>query len=608
MSPNRLLLKYAAKFPWQILLTLVLGFSSAVFNGVGTALLVPLLLGIVSDKFIEPNRVPPSLQGFMSLFEGLSGDSKTLAMFGVVLGIIIVKNVTTYISSLTGGQLSRSLVNSMKLDGINLLLEVDLDFYAKKKAGDLLSHLSHDISQAANSINILVSILRLAITALTYLIILFSISWQLTLLSTVMMIVFFAINQFFVQLSRRLGRNISKKSKTYSNKILEILNANRLIRTVKTEDKEYQKTQQFITELEKAQFKLQANDYALPSINEVLGIIILLAIVIVGIYLFSGNQQSIATILLTYVVVLYKLIPVVSQLNYSRNQLAYKTHSIQITADFLNRKNKPLMVKNPQPHRYTQLTQGICFENVSFSYPGSERQILDGIDLWIPKGKTIALVGFSGAGKSTLADLLARFYDPTSGRITIDGIDLRELDLNSYRKAMGIVSQDTFLFNNSVAYNITYGLEEVTSDQLIEVAKLANAYEFIMQLPHGFDTEIGERGVMLSGGQRQRLAIARALIRNPDILILDEATSALDTASERQVQQAIDKLCENRTILAIAHRLSTIEKAYQIAVMERGRIVELGSHSELLARNGDYARLYSLQFSERAPEAKLSYR
>nr|MCU0537376.1 ABC transporter transmembrane domain-containing protein [Hydrococcus sp. Prado102] len=365
MSPNRLLLKYAAKFPWQILLTLGLGFSSAVFNGVGTTLLVPLLLGILSDKFIEPKKIPPILQGFMSLFEGFSGDSKALVMFAFILGIIIVKNATNYLSSLTGGQLSRSLVNSMKLDGINLLLEVDLDFYAKNKAGDLLSHLSHDVSQAANSINILISLLRLVVNFLTYLIILLLISWQLTLISTIMMVVFFIINQFFIKLSRKLGGNLSKQSRGYSNKILEILNGNRLIRTVKTEEREYQKTKQFITELEKAQFKLQAYDYALPAINEILGIIILLTIVSLGIYLFSGNQQAIATILLTYIVVLYKLIPVASQLNYSRNQLAYKAFSIQVTTDFLKRENKPFMVKNPQPHRYSQLQEGIAFEKVS---------------------------------------------------------------------------------------------------------------------------------------------------------------------------------------------------------------------------------------------------
>jgi subfamily B ATP-binding cassette protein MsbA len=224
------------------------------------------------------------------------------------------------------------------------------------------------------------------------------------------------------------------------------------------------------------------------------------------------------------------------------------------------------------------------------------------VDLWVPKGTTLALVGASGAGKSTLVDLLPRFYDPLEGCITIDGKDLREYDIRSLRQAMGIVSQDTFLFNTSVRNNIAYGREDVSLDEVVEAAKRANAYEFIVQLPQGFDTEIGDRGVLLSGGQRQRMAIARALLRNPDILILDEATSALDTVSERLVQQAIDELCRDRTTIVIAHRLSTVQKANQIAVMDKGQVVEIGTHEELLKQGGYYSRLYSMQFEQSAED------
>jgi subfamily B ATP-binding cassette protein MsbA len=217
--------------------------------------------------------------------------------------------------------------------------------------------------------------------------------------------------------------------------------------------------------------------------------------------------------------------------------------------------------------------------------------------LWVPKGTTLALVGSSGAGKSTLADLLPRFYDPIEGRITLDGRDIKDLDLRSLRRSMGIVSQDTFLFNDSVANNIAYGSKDATEDDILAAAKRANAYEFIIHLPQGFDTTIGDRGVLLSGGQRQRIAIARALLRNPEILILDEATSALDTVSERLVQQAIDEICRDRTTVVIAHRLSTVQKAHQIAVLEKGRVVEIGTHDQLLEKGGYYNRLYSMQFN-----------
>ena len=222
----------------------------------------------------------------------------------------------------------------------------------------------------------------------------------------------------------------------------------------------------------------------------------------------------------------------------------------------------------------------------------------------MPKGTTLALVGASGAGKSTMADLLPRFYDPTDGCIEIDGIDLRRFNIISFRKRLGVVSQDTFLFNASVRDNLKYGRPNATEEEVIEAAKRANAYEFIIRLPDGLETQIGDRGVLLSGGQRQRLAIARALLQDPDILILDEATSALDTISERLVQKAIDDLSRDRTTLVIAHRLSTVQKADQIAVLDRGKVVEVGAHLELLKKGEYYSRLYAIQFSDTLKEVQ----
>jgi ATP-binding cassette, subfamily B, bacterial MsbA len=294
--------------------------------------------------------------------------------------------------------------------------------------------------------------------------------------------------------------------------------------------------------------------------------------------------------------VLFRLIPLISQLNSSRSQFANTSASVEVVNDFLNCDDKPFMLNGSVP--YTRLRTGIHFNNISFTYPNHKNLVLKGIDLYLPQGTTLALVGSSGAGKSTLADLLPRFYDPTEGYIEIDGTDLREFEVKSLRKAMGIVSQDTFLFNASVRDNIAYARQEATDEEIIAAAKGANAYEFIEQLPDGLDTQIGDRGVILSGGQRQRISIARALLQNPEILILDEATSSLDTVSEKYVQTAIEKLSCDRTTLVIAHRLSTVQKADKIAVIDRGQIVEIGCHEELLTKGGYYTRLYSMQFAE----------
>ncbi|NES82771.1 MAG: ATP-binding cassette domain-containing protein, partial [Moorea sp. SIO2B7] len=427
---------------------------------------------------------------------------------------------------------------------------------------------------------------------------LISLSWRLTIISIFLLAIVALANQYFIYRSREFGRILSEKSREYSNKLFEILTGIRLIKTVSNESYEYDLIKKIIREREQADFDAQANSSLIGPFNEVSGIISVLVMVVLGRYLFLDKIESFSTILLTYLVFLFRLLPLVGQLNSSRSRLANVAHSAKITTEFLRQDNKPFMSKGSEI--YHKLEQGINFKEVSFSYPGHEDLVLNKINLWIEKGKTIALVGASGAGKSTIADLLPRFYDPTEGTITIDGKDLREYDLKTFRRAMGVVSQDTFLFNNSISYNIAYGRENFTLEEIIEAAKRANAYEFIIDLPKGFDTEIGDRGVRLSGGQRQRIAIARALLRNPDILILDEATSALDTVSERLVQQAIDEVCRDRTTLVIAHRLSTVQKAHKIVVLDKGSIVELGNHEKLLEKNGYYARLYSMQFTEQS--------
>ncbi|HEY9890743.1 MAG TPA: ABC transporter ATP-binding protein [Candidatus Sericytochromatia bacterium] len=594
MSPNRLLLSYALRYPGWILLTVLLGFSSAIFNGVSITLIVPLILGFLGKENVDFQSSPPILQKLLSLFDQGEGSNRLLVMVIVVVFAIVLKNVANYVTLLASSDLSRKLVNDIRKEGVKLLLGVDLDYFVKTKIGDVVNQISHEVGRAAGAIRIAIQIFTTLITILTFVVILISISWQLTLASTGLLFLVTLTNQYFIKRAKDFGQVLSDKSRDYSTALLEILTGIRLIKAVSNEEAEYQRIQKLIEGREQADYQSQANYAAIGPINEVTGILALLAIVFIARTLFLQQIESVSTVLLIYLVVLFRLLPVVSQLNSQRSSFANASPSTEIIANFLCRDNKPFM-KNGT-NFYTKIEQGIRLEGVSFAYPGHDDLVLNKVDLWVPKGTTLALVGASGAGKSTLADLLPRFYDPIEGCITVDGKDLRDFDIRSLRQAMGIVSQDTFLFNTSVQNNIAYGREAVTIEEVIAAAKRANAYDFIVALPQEFDTEIGDRGVLLSGGQRQRMAIARALLRNPDILILDEATSALDTVSERLVQQAIDELCRDRTTVVIAHRLSTIQKAHQIAVLEKGQVVEIGTHEELIKKGGYYTRLYAMQF------------
>ncbi|MBD2099522.1 ATP-binding cassette domain-containing protein [Leptolyngbya sp. FACHB-261] len=595
MSPNKLLLRFAKKYPAWIVLTVVLGFSGALFNGVSTTLIVPVLLNFLGQE-VSFEGAPPIIQAITSSFSGIDENYRSLVMAGAILLAIVLKNVATYANGLTAASLARALASSMRQEGLRLLLEVDQDFYSKSRVGDIINRLDRETGRTASAIRTAIQIGTNIITILVFTGLLVTISWQLTLAATGFLLLVGLVNQYSINRSKQFGKDLSVVSREYSVSVLDVISGIRLVKSRGNEEREYERIRALIRAREKAEFQSQANSSAIPPVNEVAGIIALLAIVALGGRLFSGQIESLSAVLLTYLFILFRLLPIVGQLNNARSAFANTSASVEIVNDFMQRDNKPFMANGSIP--YTRLEKGIAFKQVSFGYPGQEKPVLEDVDLWLPRGTTLALVGASGAGKSTLADLLPRFYDPTSGEITIDGIDLRDYEVRSVRRAIGIVNQDTFLFNDSVRNNIAYGWENSTDTEVFEAAKRANAYDFIMQLPQGFDTPIGDRGVLLSGGQRQRIAIARALLQNPEILILDEATSALDTVSERLVQAAIDNLSQNRTMLVIAHRLSTVQKAHQIAVMERGRVVEIGTHEELLQKGGYYMRLYSMQFSD----------
>jgi ATP-binding cassette subfamily B protein/subfamily B ATP-binding cassette protein MsbA len=603
MPNQRILLKFAKPYPGLILLTIILGFSGALFNGISTTLIVPIILRIVGQP-VDLKGAPGLLKAIMTPFDHVPENYRVGAMAGAILLTIALKNLATYTSTLASSSLTRRLTADMREASVNLLLNIDIDYYAKTKVGDLINSLGGEIGRAATYLGNIIKLIILTTTIFVFVCLLVSISWQLTIMATILLSLVTLVNQFAISRSRKFGKMLSNMSKAYSIAVLETLNGIRLVKATANENKEFNRIRTLIREREAADFKDQMNSNVIAPLSEFLGVAALLGIVLLSKTLFADQVSAISAVLLTYLLILLRLLPLVSQLNSLRSSFASTGASVDVVSELLRVDNKPFLVNGKIA--YNGLQKGITFQSVSFTYPGHNKQILKDVTLNLPRGTTLALVGGSGAGKSTLADLLPRFYDPTGGFISIDDVDLRKFDIASLRRCMGIVSQDTFLFNNSVRNNIAYGKQDATDEEIVLAAKRANAYEFISKLPQQFDTMIGDRGVMLSGGQRQRLAIARALLQNPDILILDEATSALDTVSERLVQAALEELSRDRTTLVIAHRLSTVRKAHQIAVLDQGKVVEVGTHEELLQKGGYYSRLYGLQFSNTETANKTS--
>lgn len=597
MSSGKILFSLSRQYPKLFSLSVVLGFSGAVFNGIGTTLIIPVLLGFLGQP-MTMKGAPPMLQGLLSPFQQGAGEYNLALMTGAILALILLKNLANYANSLVSGSLKRSLSSGLQEQGLRLLLEVDVDFFVKNGIGNIVNNLNNEIYRAGRAVTTIAKAISVVITTLVFVGMLLWTSWQLTIVSTALMAIVVLMNQITVGRSKIYGTQLSAISKQYSTIFLDMLGGMRLVRSSAAEDAEYNRISHLIRSREQADFKSQANSALVEPVSEMTGMIALVCIVLVGRAFLGDEVEALTTVLLVYLFILFRTLPLITQLNSARNQLANLSSSLEIVHDFLQRDRKPFMRQGSIP--YTSLQEGIHFNHISLSYPGHEKVVLNDVDLYLPRNTTLALVGSSGAGKSTMADLLPRFYDPTEGCILVDGVDLRELEARSVRRSMGIVSQDTFLFNTSVRNNIAYGCPNATDTEIFEAAKRANAYEFITQLPNGWETQLGDRGVLLSGGQRQRIAIARALLQDPEILILDEATSALDTVSERLVQEAIDCLSRDRTTLVIAHRLSTVQKADQIAVMDQGKVVELGSHEELLAKQGYYANLCKMQFSATA--------
>ncbi|MGH7595948.1 MAG: ABC transporter ATP-binding protein [bacterium] len=522
-----------------------------------------------------------------------------LRLCGVILLLIFLKNLFDYFQAYLMARVEQGIIKDLRNDLYRHLNELSLSFFHRTRTGQLISRITNDVNLVNGGVSAgFVTLVKNPLLILAYLGMAFYLSWELTLAALIILPTSLLLIGFIGSRLRRASSLSQEKMAEVTSVLQETISGVRVVKAFAMEEFEMRKFRTVAYDYFKALLHITRVSKLAGPVTEFLG-----AIVGVGILWFGGQQVLAGEGLspgefMLFLLAIFSLMQPVKELSSVNTRLQEAAAAGERIFEILDL--APEVASLPGAKKIERFERSIRFERVSFAYENEETvastEVLRDISFEVKKGEILAIVGPSGAGKSTLVDLLPRFYDPQQGRILLDDLDLREIELKSLRRLMGIVTQETILFHDSVRNNIAYGLQGISDERLIQAAEAANAHRFIAELSKGYDTVIGERGVKLSGGQRQRLAIARALLKNPPILILDEATSALDSESEMLVQQAIERLMANRTSFVIAHRLSTILHAHQIIVIDKGRIVQRGTHDELLAQKGIYQKLYKMQF------------
>jgi len=591
----RRLLPFLRPHSWRMAGTVACNVAAALLDVFSFTLLVPFL-----DKLFKQQTLPSPISGIQQRIVGAFIDDANpqAALVNIIIVILVavtLKNLFVWASGQLGAQLQEYVTRDLRNALYSHLQRLPLGFFLRMKTGDVLARVLNDTQQTKQVITQAVTqSLQSAAVVVATILTLVAYSWRLTLLALVVAPVLIGLLQPLLRKLRKGHRRLSNQYGEMTSVVQESVSGIRLVKSFGAEQYEERRFREGSGRYASGMVRVTRLAVLAQPITETVGTAIAVTILWVGAQMVEAGTLT-GSILITFLILVMRMLQPLKQLSQVPTTAQQSFAAAERIFEVLDSPTEQSLDRGSIAT--AAFARSLEFEKVSFAY--EKEPVLSDVSLVATKGDVIALVGASGAGKSTLVDLIPRFYEPTSGRILLDGVDTREIALPALRSLIAIVSQDTVLFNDTVRQNLAYGAAGKYSDVQIEAAaRAANAHTFIAELPDGYDTVLGERGTRLSGGQRQRLSIARALLVDPPILILDEATSALDTESERLVQEAIDRLLANRTVFVIAHRLSTIAHADQILVLDRGRVVEHGTHSALLARRGYYHRLHALQFAD----------
>jgi len=605
MSYFKKILRFALPYKIYGFLNIFFNILYALFSALSFMALIPMLDVLFKPDAIKISEKPvylgiseiskwgkDYLNYYISSVAGDNNQKALLIVITLVISLFFFKNIFNYLAMYFITFLRNGVLKDIRNELYDKTISLPLAYFSEKRKGDIMARIGTDVLEIQYSfLSILELLFREPLTIIFTIIFMLTISVKLTFFVFIFIPVSGLLISFIGKSLKKKSDRVQKEQGYFLSLLEETLGGLRIIKGFNAEDKFNQKFQESTSRFNKySNSLLNRTNLAKPT-SEFLGIIVIAILLYYGGSMVLTEGSLDGSSFIAYMGLAYNILTPAKAISKASYNIKQGNAAAERVLEIIEAEN-PLTDKENAIEKKSFDTD-INFQNISFKY--EDEYVLKDFSLKIPKGKTVALVGQSGSGKSTLANLITRFYDINGGEILIDGIDIRDLSKKSLRNQLGIVTQDAILFNDTVKNNVLLGTEDATNDQVIEALKIANAYEFVKNLPKGIDTNIGDSGNKLSGGQKQRLSIARAVLKNPPIMILDEATSALDTESEQLVQKALEHLMENRTSLVIAHRLSTIQKADSIVVIQKGRIVEQGKHDELLAKKSEYFKLVNMQ-------------